>query len=155
MVKSVVFDCWFDMDTDSQLMAIAIIFFLWWSFGSVRRFQTLACNVTSSRMNVNPRTNRSAEPEDARSDKQQPKRIMKNGTVWAWLKLGLYWKPVHRFSKVVFFIGANDVCLVSQVTKSNIKAECKLAKVVSRAVICSIPMWCKDVADSRCWLLNC
>ncbi len=64
-LKSVVFDRWFDMSTDSRLMAVAIIFFLRLNSGSVRRFQTLSCSVTSPTTTVKPRTNRCAEPDDA------------------------------------------------------------------------------------------
>ncbi len=64
-LKSVVFDRWFDMSTDSRLMAVAINFFLRLNSGSVRRFQTLSCSVTSPTTTVKPRTNRCAEPDDA------------------------------------------------------------------------------------------
>ncbi len=64
-LKSVVFDRWFDMSTDSWLMAVAINFFLRLNSGSVRRFQTLSCSVTSPTTTVKPRTNRCAEPDDA------------------------------------------------------------------------------------------
>ncbi len=63
-LKSVVFDRWFDMSTDSRLMAVAINFFLRLNSGSVRRFQTLSCSVTSPTTTVKPRTNRCAEPDD-------------------------------------------------------------------------------------------
>ncbi len=63
-LKSVVFDRWFDMSNDSRLMAVAINFFLRLNSGSVRRFQTLSCSVTST-TTVKPRTNRCAEPDDA------------------------------------------------------------------------------------------
>ncbi len=55
-LKSVVFDRWFDMSTDSRLMAVAINFFLRLNSGSVRRFQTLSCSVTS------PTTTSNQEP---------------------------------------------------------------------------------------------
>ncbi len=64
-LKSVVFDRWFDMSTDSRLMAVAIHFFLRLNSGSVRRFQTLSCSVTSPTTTVKPRTNMCAEPDDA------------------------------------------------------------------------------------------
>ncbi len=64
-LKSVVFDRWFDMSTDRRLMAVAINFFLRLNSGSVRRFQTLSCSVTSPTTTVKPRTNRCAEPDDA------------------------------------------------------------------------------------------
>ncbi len=64
-LKSVVFDRWFDMSTGSRLMAVAINFFLRLNSGSVRRFQTLSCSVTSPTTTVKPRTNRCAEPDDA------------------------------------------------------------------------------------------
>ncbi len=64
-LKSVVFDRWFDISTDSRLMAVAINFFLRLNSGSVRRFQTLSCSVTSPTTTVKPRTNRCAEPDDA------------------------------------------------------------------------------------------
>ncbi len=64
-LKSVVFDRWFDMSTDSRLMAVAINFFLRLNSGSVRRFQTLSCSVTSPTTTVKPRTNMCAEPDDA------------------------------------------------------------------------------------------
>ncbi len=64
-LKSVVFDRWFDMSTDSRLMAVAINFFLRLNSGSVRRFQTLSSSVTSPTTTVKPRTNRCAEPDDA------------------------------------------------------------------------------------------
>ncbi len=43
-LKSVVFDCWFDMFTNSRLMAVTIT--------SPRRFGTQACSVTSSMTNI-------------------------------------------------------------------------------------------------------
>ncbi|KAI5085412.1 hypothetical protein C0J45_23126, partial [Silurus meridionalis] len=64
----------------------------------------------------------------------------------------------HRFSKIVFHTGANDIRLrQSEVTKSNIIEVCKLAKAMSDAVVCSgpIPMRRGDVAYSRLWSLNC
>ncbi|KAK3534362.1 hypothetical protein QTP86_014281, partial [Hemibagrus guttatus] len=64
----------------------------------------------------------------------------------------------HRFSKIVFHVGDNDIRLhQSEVTKSNIVEVCKLAKVMSDAVVCSgpIPMQRGDVAYSRLWSLNC
>ncbi len=51
-LKSVVFDRWFDMFTDSRLMAVAIKFHLRRNSGSVRRFGTLSCRVTTPTMNV-------------------------------------------------------------------------------------------------------
>ncbi len=51
-LKSVVFDRWFDMFTDSRLMAVAIKFNLRRNSGSVRRFGSLSCSVTSLTMNV-------------------------------------------------------------------------------------------------------
>ncbi|XP_058260768.1 uncharacterized protein LOC131362631, partial [Hemibagrus wyckioides] len=64
----------------------------------------------------------------------------------------------HRFSKIVFHVGANDIHLCqSEVTKSNVVEVCKLAKAMSDAVVCSgpIPMRRGDVAYSRLWSLNC
>ncbi len=46
-LKSIVFDCWFDMFTDSRLMAIAIKFDLRRYSDSVRRFGEQSCSVTS------------------------------------------------------------------------------------------------------------
>ncbi len=48
-LKSAVFDRWFDMFTDSRLMAVAIKFQLWRNSGSVRRFGAQSCNVTTLR----------------------------------------------------------------------------------------------------------
>ncbi|KAF7686244.1 hypothetical protein HF521_015606 [Silurus meridionalis] len=63
----------------------------------------------------------------------------------------------HRFSKIVFHTGANDIRRQSEVTKSNIIEVRKLAKAMSDAVACSgpIPMRRGDVAYSRLWSLNC
>ncbi len=52
LLKSVVFDRWLDMFTDSRLMAVAIRFHLRRNSGSVRRFGTLSCSVTTPTMNV-------------------------------------------------------------------------------------------------------
>lgn len=46
-------------------MPVAIRFFLWRSSGSVKRFLTLSCSVTSAVMSINPRTNRSSESDDS------------------------------------------------------------------------------------------
>ncbi len=46
-LKSIVFDCWFDMFTDSRLMAIVIKFDLRRYSDSVRRFGEQSCSVTS------------------------------------------------------------------------------------------------------------
>ncbi len=46
-LKSVVFDRWFDMFTDSRLMAVAIKFHLRRNSGIVRRFGAQSCSVTS------------------------------------------------------------------------------------------------------------
>ncbi len=46
-LKSVVFDRWFDMFTDSRLMAVAIKFHL-----RVRRFAPLSCSVTTPTMKL-------------------------------------------------------------------------------------------------------
>ncbi len=46
-LKSVVFDCWFDVFTASRIMAVAIKFHLRRNSGSVRRFGTLSCSVTT------------------------------------------------------------------------------------------------------------
>ncbi len=51
-LKSVVFDRWFDMFTDSRLMAVAIKFHLRRNSGSVRRFGAQSCSVTTPTMNV-------------------------------------------------------------------------------------------------------
>ncbi len=51
-LKSVVFDCWFDMFTDSRLMAVAIKFHLRRNSGTVRRFGAQSCSVTTPMMNV-------------------------------------------------------------------------------------------------------
>ncbi len=51
-LKSVVFDRWFDMFTDSRLMAVAIKFHLRRNSGSVRRFGEQSCSVTTPTMNV-------------------------------------------------------------------------------------------------------
>ncbi len=51
-LKSVVFDRWFDMFTDSRLMAVAIKFHLRRNSGSVRRFGTQSCSATTPTMNV-------------------------------------------------------------------------------------------------------
>ncbi len=51
-LKSVDFDRWFDMFTDSQLMAVAIKFHLRQNSGSVRRFGEQSCSVTTPTMNV-------------------------------------------------------------------------------------------------------
>ncbi len=51
-LKSVVFDRWFDMFTDSRLMAVAIKFHLRRNSGSVRRFGTQSCSVTTPTMTV-------------------------------------------------------------------------------------------------------
>ncbi len=51
-LKSVDFDRWFDMFTDSRLMAVAIKFHLRQSSGSVRRFGAQSCSVTTPMMNV-------------------------------------------------------------------------------------------------------
>lgn len=64
----------------------------------------------------------------------------------------------HRFSNVVFHLGANDICFrPSKVSEHNIVELCKLAKVLSDAIICSgpIPVQCGNVAYSRSWSLNC
>ncbi len=51
-LKSVVFDRWFDMFTDSRLMAVAIKFHLRRNSDSVTRFGTQSCSVTTPTMNV-------------------------------------------------------------------------------------------------------
>ncbi len=51
-LKSVDFDRWFDMFTDSRLMAVAIKFHLRQNSGSVRRFGEQSCSVTTPTMNV-------------------------------------------------------------------------------------------------------
>ncbi len=51
-LKSVVFDRWFDMFTDSRLMAVAMKFHLRRNSGSVRRFGAQSCSVTTPTMNV-------------------------------------------------------------------------------------------------------
>ncbi len=51
-LKSVVFDRWFDIFTDSQLIIVAIQFHIRRNSGSVRRFGTLFCSVTIPMMNV-------------------------------------------------------------------------------------------------------
>ncbi len=47
-LKSVVFDRWFDMFTDSRLMAVAIKFHLRRNSGIVRRFGAQSCSVNIS-----------------------------------------------------------------------------------------------------------
>ncbi len=51
-LKSVVFDRWFDMFTDSWLMAVAIKFHLRQNSGCVRRFGEQSCSVTTPTINV-------------------------------------------------------------------------------------------------------
>ncbi len=51
-LKSVVFDRWFDMFTDSRLMAVAIKFHLRRNSGSVRRIGAQSCSVTTPTINV-------------------------------------------------------------------------------------------------------
>ncbi len=51
-LKSVVFDRWFDMFTDSRLMAVEIKFHLRRNSGSVRIFGAKSCSVTTPTMNV-------------------------------------------------------------------------------------------------------
>ncbi len=51
-LKSVVFDRWLDMFTDSRLMAVAIKFHLWRNSGSDRRFGAQSYSVTTTTMNV-------------------------------------------------------------------------------------------------------
>ncbi len=51
-LKSVVFDRWFDMFTDSRLMAVVIKFHLRRNSGSIRRFGAQSCSVTTPTMNV-------------------------------------------------------------------------------------------------------
>jgi len=67
MPKSEVFDCSFDMFANSQLMTIAIKFYLKWNSGSVRRFDAQSSSVTST-TTIESKTNRSAEPDDAVSE---------------------------------------------------------------------------------------
>ncbi len=51
-LKSVDFDRWFYMFTDSRLMAVAIKFHLRRNSGSVRRFGAQSCSVTTPTMNA-------------------------------------------------------------------------------------------------------
>ncbi len=51
-LKSVVFDRWFDMFSDSRLVAVASQFYLWQNSVSVRRFGAQSCSVTTPMTNV-------------------------------------------------------------------------------------------------------
>uniref|UniRef100_A0AAY5EMS9 SGNH hydrolase-type esterase domain-containing protein n=1 Tax=Electrophorus electricus TaxID=8005 RepID=A0AAY5EMS9_ELEEL len=64
----------------------------------------------------------------------------------------------HRFSKIVFHVGPNDLHLRhSEITKNNIEEVGQLAKAMSDAVVCAgpIPMRHGDITYSRLSSLNC
>ncbi len=55
-LKFLVFDCWFDMFTDSRFMVVAIKFHLRRNSGSVKRFGSQSCSVTTPTMNFSIQT---------------------------------------------------------------------------------------------------
>ncbi|XP_062862430.1 uncharacterized protein LOC134324493 [Trichomycterus rosablanca] len=61
----------------------------------------------------------------------------------------------RRFSKIVIHVGTNDVRLrQSEVTKSNVKEVCELARSMSEAVVCSGPLPIRPSGETYSRLLS-